>query len=655
MKELNLSNAMLPLVAILAVLFPLATQFPSDKAGPTVTNPPPRVESQATALPKLTGQPFQAAALVCEFSTPEREKCQPFWRGEASSITKPAQIESLEFLLATLPDPQESSFNYIFDRYLEAIQRALEATGYTIDRYDLPWLKTGTDRKADQAAPSQTRAAREPGVILFRKSEKGKNSLLVLFLIGETPTAGIHQAALLNALNQTKRMSQGASTIRLLGPTFSGSATSLAITVRGWLESNASWKVNIISGSATGVDKADFLRRIHPPDMTDRVQFAATITPGISDLAVFINEYLLPGRSPNQLKIAMLRESNTTYGQGISSTNRQRQKLEVEQGLQKIEQDLQKIEQDPQKLEQERQNLQQELQKLKQEQQNLAVPILELPFPLHISKLRTAAEKANSEFAKKGSDADPTQRKNVPLRMDENKESADVVPMFSEVELASRELVLSDLLSTINRERINYLGLVASNVPDRIFLVREIRQHCPNVVIFTLGADILYLHPEARSEFRGLLMVTPYPLFNPNQLWTYPFKGVSNRLQFPLPNAQGTYNATLALFDRPELMLEYGSPFDSDLSPEHVRKPSLWVSVVGRDRLWPIKTLPYEDNQNYLYRAEANPESLPTYNAVIEQLQSASPAAPTNAGQAIATLPSIASGAFSSKASLLVL
>jgi hypothetical protein len=664
MKEINLSNLILPLAAAFALFVPLATQLPSSEVAQVVTAPAPHREPKATAASKPTGKPtgppFQAAALICEFVTPEQKQCPSFWRGATQSFAKPESIEALEFLLATLPDPQESSFNYVFDRYLEAIQRALEVTGYTIDRYDLPWLKTGAESKDATATPANSRSAREPGVILFRKNEAGKTSLLVLFLISETPTTGIYQAALLNALEQTKRLSQSASTIRLLGPTFSGSATSLTRAVRSWLENNALWQVNIISGSATAIDKADFLRRSNPTQTStktptgakERVRFSATVTSSASDWMAFINGYLkYQVRSLDQLKIAMLRESNTTYGQSTSLERLEQRQSELSGSLEKLNKEPLAPHQDPQRREQKRQALKQELEKVRQERQELArtVKPLELPFPLHISKLRTAAEKANSDSSKKSAEPDFLQRKHIPLRMDESKESTDVVPMFSEIEIASRELVLSNLLSTINRERINYLGLVASNAQDRIFLVRQIRQHCPNVVIFTLGADILYLHPDARADFRGLLLVTPYPLFNPNQLWTYPFSGLTNRLQFPLPNAQGIYNATLALFDRPELMLEYGSPFDSSLPPDGVRKPSLWLSVVGRDRFWPIKTLEYSDSQQYLFRPQ-KAVNLPTYASVKDVLDGKSA---NLASQVIATLPGIASGAFSSKASLI--
>jgi hypothetical protein len=384
------------------------------------------------------------------------------------------------------------------------------------------------------------------------------------------------------------------------------------------LAKNKTWQVNIISGAATGINVADFLARSHPGDLPQvprRVRFAATVTHTKTDLEAFIKEYLKPEENL-EIKIAMLVESNTAYGQSIRGKDGQPLK-----------------------------------------------DILYLPFPLNISELRTEAEKANAEGTKKTTASEPAERKKVPLGMGHSNGGLDALPLFSQVEVASREMVLSNLLSTIKREGITHLGLVATNVQDRIFLVREIRHHCPNVVLFNLNSDILYLHPEARAEFRGMLLVTPYSLFNQNQRWTYPFAGENRRLQFPAPMTQGIYNASLALLGQPDRMLEYGAPFDFHSSPKPhflppsaVRKPSLWVSVVGRDRVWPIKTLAYKDDQQYLfYPGAVGEESTPKYESFKNALAKpeATDLTPKDAGEVIAKLPDLISGALSSKMPLI--
>src|SRR5262249_36051833 len=142
---------------------------------------------------------------------------------------------------------------------------------------------------------------------------------------------------------------------------------------------------------------------------------------------------------------------------------------------------------------------------------------------------------------------------------------------------------------SIHRERIRYVRVSAADPQDLIFLVHEIRKHCPNATIFTTSSDLLYLHSESNLDFQGALVITSYPLFGLNQLWTYPFEGDRWRPQFPTPTEQGIFNATLALLDRTDVMLEYGSPFIKyNVGDE--RCPTSWLGIVGRNGIWPVKT-----------------------------------------------------------------
>jgi hypothetical protein len=123
------------------------------------------------------------------------------------------------FLIATVPDPIESSLGYLFDRHVSAIQLAGQAAQYVPDSFNLPWLEKGDKvvqqgkaierYKLDQmrvpriAEETKTpRHQREPGVMLLRARDKKK--LLLLYLIGETPTTGIQTAALKSTLREIK-------------------------------------------------------------------------------------------------------------------------------------------------------------------------------------------------------------------------------------------------------------------------------------------------------------------------------------------------------------------------------------------------------------------------------------------------------------------
>src|SRR5271165_2127066 len=46
-------------------------------------------------------------------------------------------------LIASLSDPTDSRLGYDFDMATEAIQRAIESEGYTLDRFRFPWIDSG--------------------------------------------------------------------------------------------------------------------------------------------------------------------------------------------------------------------------------------------------------------------------------------------------------------------------------------------------------------------------------------------------------------------------------------------------------------------------------------------------------------------------------
>src|SRR5262249_40019026 len=120
--------------------------------------------------------------------------------------------------------------------------------------------------------------------------------------------------------------------------------------------------------------------------------------------------------------------------------------------------------------------------------------------------------------------------------------------------------------------------------------------------LFTFGADILYGHPEGADVLRGMLVVAPYSLCSVDRPWTFqaPFRA---QLQFPSSQAQGVFNATLVLLNRPDRLVEDGLPFE--MCPYVPRRPALWVSVVGYGGLWPVTTLdvdrPEPDVPAYFY------------------------------------------------------
>jgi hypothetical protein len=623
-KDSDWNKFLIPLLAVFAIYLPLSsTPSAPDRQSPEQLQSPALVQTGnlAALTPTLTSGPGQvpgeAARLLCDFfgSKPDadrdaqgqnsgRKRDQPDalrdfdpknLKGDYCRIKtilnsnrgkrSPASGFEIEYLIATVPDPKDSRLDHLFDQTLDAIQRAIADAGYTFDRYSLPWDRSKAvapfvllaDQKTPQTPP---RHLYEPGVMLFRDDEK----LLVLFLVGETPTSGIHKVAFQNALWQIENLDgwkrsgtadetakTANKTLRIVGPRFSGSADSLSILLRSWTGAyEAPPKVRVVSGSANSIKKDDFLRKI---------DFQAT-TVWLEQARDLFYEYLetldrdVKGSGDDRLvraKIAWLSEAGTGSGQNVRNVIRNAKRREEKSSSSRL-------------------------------------PTLQFIFPLHISQLRVEANRQRrlrDEAASALAPKDP----NLALPMGEagSPGSKDVVPLFSSLETVTMELALNEELDTIHRERIRYVGVTATDPQDRIFLVREIRKHCPNAtVFFVLGNDLLYMHSESNADFQGALVISPYPLFGLNQLWTYPFEGVRSREQFSTNSSQGIYNATLALLGRTERMLEYGYPFQTYKEGE-LRYPALWLGMVGRKGIWPVKAFKFEiarDKTNFTLPAK---------------------------------------------------
>jgi len=137
---------------------------------------------------------------------------------------------SIQFLVATVPEPRLG-----FDTTVESLTRALEATGFLLDRYLLPWTVVTDKRSADSACPVD-----QPGIALFQRSVEGpsgqsRRGLLLLYLVGESPVAGIHKSAFLRAVDDMQRLRamlpdgkcESCGEVRIVGPAFSGAVVSL--------------------------------------------------------------------------------------------------------------------------------------------------------------------------------------------------------------------------------------------------------------------------------------------------------------------------------------------------------------------------------------------------------------------------------------------
>lgn len=611
MDRSDTPTLLIPLLALLAIVFPFTFNHRSAApASQTSSQPSPAsILRQNKKLQETLGslRPHSAARLIEDFL---HARSDP----GGSPVGDPRSSYSLDFMIATVPDPVDSRLPQMFDAAIDSIQRAFEADRYVLDRFDLAWSEPASESanssSSPAAEPQVPRYRREPSLLLFRQPADPDNGqiegrLLLVFLVGETPTSGLQKAAMASALVQLANFfpwgpgpdkppaelcalaqKNPGRTIRILGPTFSGSAESLDFELRDWLDKvrepvarlgKLPRNFRIVSGTATAVHPQDF----SPFADGRHPGFQAVVPPDNAAMEAILGYIRRLGREISYRRVAMLTEGGTVYGQNqeyVPNQTSSSRRAARRPGAAELQPE-----------------------------------VINLPFPLHISQLRAATEKQRQSQQKSATETITNPSTAIPLDEGETSQPKETPPSFSSLEVSSADLVLTGLLSTISREGIHAVGILATDVRDTIFLAREIHQHCPGTLVFTVASDLLYSHPDVGDSARGMLVFTPYPAFNLDQVWTPPFWGVKSRSQFSGQDAEGVYNATLVLLGRDDLLLDYGEPFGHGCPPQmpDCVKPELWVTAVGRNGPMPVTTLAWKDPADYSLGIKQNSQIAP--------------------------------------------
>ena len=179
MGQRDFGFLLVPILALFAILLPGAGS-PGKRTGAPASS---HVDADA-ALDAGPSQPRSgsAAALIADYYGP---------------LASQSELRAQQCLIATLPDPTDAAnLSYTYDRYMDAIQRAMEAGGYVLDRFDVPWLDKESGRAAVQTGGAadidrEPRFRKEPARLLFRRAYRDRlPALALVFVVGETPTAG---------------------------------------------------------------------------------------------------------------------------------------------------------------------------------------------------------------------------------------------------------------------------------------------------------------------------------------------------------------------------------------------------------------------------------------------------------------------------------
>jgi hypothetical protein len=181
--------------------------------------------------------------------------------------------------------------------------------------------------------------------------------------------------------------------------------------------------------------------------------------------------------------------------------------------------------------------------------------------------------------------------------------NADLIPAQDPATTASvNGKVITSILSIIARKQMRYVGIIASDPRDMIFLASSIREHCPDVQMFIVGSDLFFSLPEYSYYLRGTIVGSTYPLVTANQRWTKP--DASIRLVFSDQQTQGYYNAIQAQLKNYNQMIEYRPPAfqDRPRRPGEEDRPPIWITMIGQDGdLVPLQIFSEYKDDSYVW------------------------------------------------------
>lgn len=575
----------------------------------TSPSPSKTSETSAPAPPQPVAGPVLSADTSCpEFSEGAKGKSP----GEIATLidryrditpgTAPAKWQlptTTNILLITVPDPLHTHLNLQFDRTMDALEEGAQDEDYTYNSSWLPWIArmpefSGLKDQEDEEKAIQRRELC-PGMILFRqrdaehlsaleKSGVSKNqdgaydSGLLVLVVAEKPTTGINRIQWDNALTwiQSHVARNADHTLRVLGPTFSGSVPSMVRALRDLENKRAQNKffssVLLYTGTMRGCTSFRLLQKetmalqpvsVHPADF-------------VENDAVLIDRYFafLHARGHHPSEVAILSEDQTAYGGRPPGSA--------------VAADDPSCEQD----------------------YGRDGPLY-LYYPRDISAVRSAYQEQSIFASPSTSTTSSAHIVLAPQTSESTHLDTDTIPTFSGANSAlAEEAGLYGVVDSLKAHSVRFVILRSTSTLDYLFLTRFLHRAYPEAFIVTVGPDILYGRDVDSTEFRGVAALSAFPLLPRGQDWTFEndtgfrhahrifgadsMEGIylAARYLMPIPNAGAGINP----FPWKPTLPDYDPPFWDKEQQEAEQKagkrePVAWLSVVGRDGYWPVAVL----------------------------------------------------------------
>lgn len=483
--------------------------------------------------------------------------------------------EPVQAMIATVPDPLQTHLALAFDRAVEAIQLAAASMNYVIDRYWLPWeIEQKTDwndyESLSQATKEQRQKEAQPGLLMFRWSgpaDEAKATTLYVFLVGETPTAGINGDQFAKAVEYIRLIVAEnhspcgrEACIYIMGPSSSGSLDSLR---RLTSLDDKEDKFIIYSGTVSSFSaiRNSRIATIEGPRTfqtfvnSDKVAKEDLIDALIQDDA--IRDCKRHDATPYKVapEVAILSEAGTTYGEGTGHGKEDR------------------------------------------DDDRYAGCFQIFAYPREIASLRNAYQlSAGQKPAPDSSTA--TKRPSLSLNLTDQVNRGDEPPDFSKAQSPlSQESVLMNFAAQMRRKHYKYIGITGTNALDVVFLVGFLRDAVPDARLFVFDSDMLLEHEPDNAPYIGTLYVTTHPL---RLNLRSESNSISKKLPFSTQSEEAQYNATICIVRKMLGVVDPGSNFGSlaerqdcpgaNYSEKNPPLP-LWLTAIGTGGHWPVEVI----------------------------------------------------------------
>lgn len=544
-------------------------------------------------------------------------------------VTSPRPLDSkfqTKFLIATLPDPLHTHFSLLFDHFVEAVQQGAQDENYEYDSSWLPWETeeaTFTSLKdQDEAEDRKEKREAQPGVLLFRShSDAPYQKALIVFVVGEEPTRGIHRAQFENAVAWIRALqsSDERTSVGILGPASSGAFPSLADLLAktdGISSLNGGKGLSVYTGSASSQEAGLSFAK------TKGVYFRSFVQDDTTSLDR-VCQYFRKKPGEAMKNLAILSEDETAYGYIVA----QQEFTSVYSSMP-------------------------------------CYGAIKIFYPRDISTLRAAYQSQSMFNAGSGEQGqDNTQRKSLPTDLaDPSGHQHDTVRTYAGNQTTlSQEAQLLGIVDVLRAHRVQYVIIRSSNTLDPLFLANFLRRDYPEARVVILNSDLLFQRGHDAMALSGVMTLSTYPLFSWAREWTaLPFPDVHSHRVFPENSTEGTYIAsrlllqTLArangqmpslscdfadhnLTPQPDEVFapalnclptatyaplpDYGPPswMEPDVcqtkAPGLKCRPATWLSVITRNGTWPLAALNSDTLDPHTRASDHEPEDSDAYRA----------------------------------------